>query len=352
MAELSALAARVPTTLSGMTPACARLPEGGALAGRLRPARPAAASRGGRCATKALNLRVRRLPAPDLGDRGHRAARPQAAADRMKFLAAYLMATHSNGISRAAAAKAARPRLPTTKRLAAVRQAAPRHGRPQPRPCCPGWSRSTRPRSSARSRRRSARRWRAQPSGRRCPVAGAVEVQAGGPGPPHPADRHQGLCRSQDPCTRRHLAPTSPPGAHPSRPMAGPGYPQALPAPSITSPTSSARWLRTSSYPGTPHPSVLEPQRLWALGVSTSMACAPQAPLQALPRPESHLPLQPPAEPPTPPLRSLLGIGLAPHPRPPTTCFDRTGELVHKPPRRYRILGATFVGLYVSLNII
>ena len=48
------------------------------------------------------------------------------------FWAAYLMATHSNGISGAAIAKATRARFLQV-RVAAVRQAAPRHGRAGPR---------------------------------------------------------------------------------------------------------------------------------------------------------------------------------------------------------------------------
>ena len=74
---------------------------------------------------------MRQLRQADLGDRRHHHAPLQAAAEPW-FWAAYLMATHSNGIS--ALQLQRQLALGSYRRLATLRKAAGQHGGPWPRP--------------------------------------------------------------------------------------------------------------------------------------------------------------------------------------------------------------------------
>ena len=152
----------------------APLADRGALAGRLRL--PACGGVKGWALATRPGPSSAPLPAPDLGDRGHRAARLEAAADRV-VLGGYLMATHSNGISALQLQK--QLGLGSYKTAGCCAQAAPRHrsARPQPLAGLVEVDETTIPCRSdddpltgggGRSRRG------------KMPVAGAVEVRAAG----------------------------------------------------------------------------------------------------------------------------------------------------------------------------
>ena len=238
-----------------------RLADRGALAGRLRLSRPAAASRGGRWRPRPGTFECAACQRQTSVTAGTVLARLEAAADRVVLGGL----PDGDPFQRHPALQLQKQLgLGSYKnRLAAVRQAAPRHGRARP-PAARRPGRGRRDHDSLPLRRRSAhRRRRAQPSGQ-----DAGRRRGRGPGRragPHPADRHRGLCR-QDPARRdpRHHRPRR----HRQDRWLGPAT-QALPT-STTSPTSSARWPPTSSCPGPIACSRTSRPGRWA----STMACA------------------------------------------------------------------------------
>ena len=203
---------------------------------------------------KALHLRMRRLRQADLGHGRHNHAWFKATSDRM------VLGRLSHGHPfewdfGAAIAKATRARLLQV-RVAAVRQAAPRHGRAGPHalagvaevdeteiplrtkadPVCGGGGRS--------------------PQGKML-VAGAVEVENDAPG----RIRLAAIQTSPPPRCMASSPPTSP-RARRSKPTDG--RPMRAPPTSGTSPMSSAPWPRISFCPGS---TALPNAKTWALGV-------------------------------------------------------------------------------------
>ena len=194
-------------------------------------------------ANQGLDLGVRRLRQTDLGDRRNHHAPLQAAADHL------VLGGLSDGhplqrhLGSATATPARLGLLPDG--LAALRQAAPQHGRARPQPARrPG--RGRRNRNPLPQQKRSAhRRRRAQPSGQ---DAGRRRRRGRGrrawprPHPPQPS-----APITRPPACTPSSPPTSPP-APPPRPMDGPPIP--APPASTTIPMSSARWPPISSCPG------------------------------------------------------------------------------------------------------
>ena len=280
----------------------------GALAGRLRlPGLRQAQGVG--AGDQGLDLRVRRLPAQTSVTAGtvmHGSKLPLT----VWFWAAYLMATHSNGISALQLQEQLGLGSYKTAWLlcAKLRRAMVAPGR-QPLaglvevdeteiPC--------RTKDDPLDRRR-----RAQPPGQDARSPARSRSRAAGPAACGWRDR--GLCR-QDPA-RLHPRQPSPP-APPSRPTAGPAIP-ALPA-STTSPTSSARWPPTSSCPGSTASSpTSRPGRsasTTACAASTSKPTSTSSPSASIAAAPDHAAF-----------RSLLAIALATQTRH-LQHVDRTGS--------------------------
>ena len=194
---------------------------------------------------KALHLRMRRLRQADLGHGRHNPAWFEAAFDRMVL--GHLSHGHPfEWDFGAAIAKATRARLLQV-RVAAVRQAAPRHGRAGPRaarwPC-----RGRRDRDPVQTQDRSGLRRRLfSPQGKMF-VAGAVEVENDAPGRLRLAAIKDFSAASLHGFVAANVAP----GAT-IKPTAG--RPMPAPPTSGTSPMSSAPWPPMSFCPGSTAPS-------------------------------------------------------------------------------------------------
>ena len=159
------------------------------------------------------------------------------------FWAAYLTATHSNGISAPAAPETARYRL-LPQRLAARPQAARQHGRPRAQPVVgPGGNRRGQP-SIPDQRRSSHRRARTQP--RRQDAHRRRHRTRGRKHPRPPAAGRNLLLRRRRPRTLRRKPPPIP---TPSRkPTAGPATLRSPPIATMS--MSSGRPPLTSSCRG------------------------------------------------------------------------------------------------------
>ena len=221
-------------------------------------------------AQKSTHLRVRRLPPADLGDGRRTILHASKLPLTVWFWAAYLMATHSNGISALQLQKqlgigsyrSAWPARP---------QAARQHGRPRAQPVVgPGGNRRGQP-SIPDQRRSSHRRARTQP--RRQDAHESAPSNSG-------TETSQAACGwPKSPPTAPPTSDTSskpPPIPTPSRKptLLGSGY-AAVPADRHN---VRRREDRRSPRPAVDPPSLLQPQRMGARrlpGTCVASSCRP-----------------------------------------------------------------------------